>query len=76
MQGSVHPLFYMALLFGIVIINGIAGIRILINHEMLKNGVLTHNCGGFVLAGTFMIVLITMVIKYIAGRKNAEREEE
>lgn len=74
MQGSVHPLFYMLILLIVVVIHVIQSVRGISEHEIAKDGILTHQCGGLVLAATFLIVLITMFIKYLIDHRDAGRE--
>ena len=71
-----RPGTYVMLVSFIVISNGIGAVRMLQEHELIKNGVLTHNVMNMALAILFLAILIALGIKFLMNRNESRRAEQ
>ena len=70
--GLRNPGFYCLLVAVIVIGNGIGAVRMFQEHMLVKDGVLTHNVMNFALAVLFLLILISIGIKYLLNKREDE----
>ena len=71
-NGIGRPVVYCAVLAVIVIGNGIGAVRMFQEHMLIQNGVLTHNVMNLALAILFLLILISIGVKYLIDKREDE----
>lgn len=74
--GAMSPLSYIILLVGIVAMNAIATVESIRSHELLKDGILTHRAIHPVFAVLFLVILISIGIKYFMNARESRGAEQ
>ena len=73
-NGTGRPLIYVIILLIIIIGNGIGAARMFRENLVIRNGQLTSNVLQFAIAVLFLLVLISLGIKYLLNAREAQEE--
>lgn len=70
-----RPLRYILITLIVSGVNVVGAVRMIQEHMLVQNGVLTNNGIQLALAALFFVILIAIVIKYVMDRRAGDAEE-